>query len=387
MYPLNLGLAISSPRLWEETQAALQTLSVRVVFEQESIRDVVAFLDKVEKFRPDVLLIDSCHMEIDLADLIPGIKSSPVQPQVIVLREDPSPEDILKAMRAGANEYIYCPLNSGLKEALERIAKLRESSEAASSGKAKTIGFLSAKGGCGATTVACHAAVEFGRLSGKRVLLADFDFASGVIRVLMQVKSRYSVLDAVNNTQRLDASYWRSLVSNGYHGVEVIAGSSTDCMLEYPKPMDVRSVLRFAKQQYDYLLVDLGQGLDAGDLGVLEELDELFLVSTPDIPALQMTKLASQQLNRLGFRKDRVRVLLNRMSRRVELEPGEIESAIGLDVYATLPNDYTALEQAYNSGRLLPDNNHLRESIRRLVRRVGDLSGVDTRRKFTLFGL
>jgi Flp pilus assembly CpaE family ATPase len=75
------------------------------------------------------------------------------------------------------------------------------------------------------------------------------------------------------------------------------------------------------------------------------------------------------------------------MSRRVELEPGEIESAIGLDVYATLPNDYTALEQAYNSGRLLPDNNHLRESIRRLVRRVGDLSGVDTRRKFTLFGL
>ncbi len=387
MFPLKLGLSISTPGIWEEVQAELQSLPVRVVLEQGPIADVAGFLAKLDKFTPDVLLIDPAHMEVDLADLIPGVKATSTRPFVIVVRETATPDDIMKAIRAGANEYLYAPIGANLKDALQRVAKARENAAAQTSVRARTIGFLSSKGGCGSTTIACHAAMECGRLSGKQVLLADLDFASGAIRLLMQVKSRYSVLDAVNNTQRLDSSYWKSLVSNGYQGVEVIAGISSEALLEHPKAQDVRSVLRFAKSQYDFLMVDLGQGFRANDVGVLEELDELALVTTPDIPALQMTKFVSYQLSRVGFPRDRIRVLLNRMSRRVELAPSEIESAIGLDIYATLPNDYSALEQAYSAAKLLPENNHLREAIRRMVRRMCELSGSDIKRRFTLFGL
>lgn len=386
MYSLSLGLAISTPSIWEEVQSGLQSLPVRVVLEQGPISDMVGFLSKVDKFRPDVVLIECSNIEWELADLIPGVKSTAARPFVIVLRESASPDDIMRAIRAGADEYIYAPIGAGLTDALQRVAKVREGA-ASQSSRATTIGFLSSKGGCGSTTIACHSALECGRLSGKKVLLADCDFASGAIRLLMQVKSRYSVLDAANNTQRLDSSYWKSLVSNGYQGVEVIAGISADALMEDPKPQDVCGVIRFAKSQYDFLMVDLGQGFKANDAGVLAELDELVLVTTPDIPALQMTKFVVHQLSRAGFRKDRVRLILNRMSRRVDLAPSEIEGAIGLDIYATLPNDYTALEQAYSASKLLPDNNHLRESIRRMVRRMCNLAGEDIKRKFTLFGL
>lgn len=388
MYPLTVGLAISSSRLWEEAQAELQSLPVRIVMEHTGpIEDPITFVEKVDRFRPDVLLLEPTQSSIGLADLIPSLKATASAPAVIVVREAATPDDILKAIRAGANEYLYSPLTGVLNEALDRISRARASNDSSASRKGRLIGVLSVKGGCGATTVACHAAVELARMTGQGVLLADFDFSAGLIRILMQVKSRYSVLDAIHNTQRLDPSFWHALVSNGYKGVEVIAGSSSEFLKEHPKPHEVRQVVRFARSQYENVIVDLGAGLDPDIVSVLEEVDELVLVSTPEMPALQMTKLLMHHLSAAGFRKDRIRLVINRMSRRVELSPEEIENAIGISIYATLPNDYTAIDHAYSNGNLLPENNHLREEIRRLVRRVAGIGQEEARKKFSLFSL
>lgn len=386
MYPMTIGLAILSPRLWEEAQAELQSLPVRIVMEHGGrIDDPITFVEKVDRLRPDVLLLEPSQSMVSLADLIPSLKATASSPVVIVVRETATPDDILKAIRAGANEYLYSPLSGVLSEALDRMSKSRAANEPGPSRKGRLIGVLSVKGGCGATTLACHAAVELAQLSNEGVLLADLDFSAGLVRILMRVKSRYSVLDAIQNTQRLDPSYWQALVSNGYKGVEVIAGSSSDFMKEHPRPHEVRQVVRFARSQYENVVLDLGTGLDPDIVSVLEEVDDLVLVSTPEMPALQMTKLLFHHLSGVGFRKDRIRLVVNRMSRRVELSPEEIENAIGVSIYATLPNDYSAIERAYSNGSLLPENNSLRGEIRRFVRRLTGIGQEDTRKKFSLF--
>lgn len=388
MQPLTIGLAISSPSLWDEAQAELQSLPVRVVMEHAGgINDPLTFVEKVDRFRPDVLLLEPTHAASNLTDLIPSLKAVASAPAIIIVRETATPEDILRALRAGANEYLYSPLAGNLNDALERLARSRAASDTGAARAGHLIGILSVKGGCGATTIACHSAVELARLSGQDVLLADFDLSAGLIRILMHVKSRYSILDALHNTQRLDPSFWRALVSNGYKGVEVIAGSSSECLKEHPKPHEIRQVVRFARSQYQNVVADLGAGLDPAVLSVLEDVDELILVSTPEMPALQMTKLLMHHLIGAGFRKERVRLVINRMSRRVELSPEEIESSLGVSIFATLPNDYAALDQAYSSGALLPEKNHLRDEIRRLIRRVTGAGQEEVRRKFSLFSL
>ena len=89
-------------------------------------------------------------------------------------------------------------------------------------GNGKSFGFFSAKGGCGATTLACHVAAELGRAQQK-VLLADFDLDAGMVAFITKTKAVYSILDAVNNLHRLDISYWKALVSNGIPGVEIVS--------------------------------------------------------------------------------------------------------------------------------------------------------------------
>jgi len=87
---------------------------------------------------------------------------------------------------------------------------------------AAVVGFLGAKGGVGATTIACHWAVELWRQTKKKVLLVDLDVSSASASFLMDVHSEYTTMEASMNLHRLDASFWSNLVSSTPHRVDVL---------------------------------------------------------------------------------------------------------------------------------------------------------------------
>src|SRR5262249_31171156 len=159
----------------------------------------------------------------------------------------------------------------------------------------KSFGFLSAKGGCGATTLICHVAVELGR-QNQKVLLADLDLDAGMIGFLTKTKGTYSILDAVNNLHRLDTSYWKALVSNGIPGVEIVPSPVALASRTTPREEQLRHVLAFVRPYYDISLVDLGRSLSRTSMGALEEIDETCLVTTLEVPALHQAKLIVQTL-------------------------------------------------------------------------------------------
>src|SRR5262249_46399592 len=152
-------------------------------------------------------------------------------------------------------------------------------------GSGKAVGFLSAKGGCGATTLICHVAAELGRLNN-RVLLTDLDLDAGVVGFITKTKSMYSILDAVNNLHRLDSNFWKALVSNGIPGVEIISSPLALAAKQFPRDEQIRQVLAFVRPNYDWTLVDLGRSLSRMGMSALEEIDEACLVTTLDVPAL-----------------------------------------------------------------------------------------------------
>ena len=58
MYPLTIGLAIENRDLWEQAQACLADLPFRIIVEHQDIGDLSNFLDRLERMRPDVVLVD-----------------------------------------------------------------------------------------------------------------------------------------------------------------------------------------------------------------------------------------------------------------------------------------------------------------------------------------
>jgi len=373
MYPLTIGLAIENRELWDQAQACLGALPFRIIVQHQDVGDVSNFLDRLERMRPDVVLVDISGWREPLEGLITSIRTATGDPMIIALNTTAEPEAILHSLRAGVNEYLYPPLEEPLRRALERrSAERSRRRDGSSKGGGKSLAFVSAKGGCGATTLVTHVAAELGR-QGLKVLLTDLDLDAGMVGFLTKTKSMYSILDAVNNIHRLDISYWKALVSNGIPNVEIIASPLALATKMPPKDDQVRQVLAFAKPHYDWTLVDLGRSLSRLGMAALEETDEVCLVITLEVPALHQSKQIIQTLLDTGYGKNRIRLVLNRAPKRLDISQGELEKMLGVPIFGMIPNDYPELYETYAEGRMLGHGSELGKQIAKLAMRLASL--------------
>ncbi|HYW47716.1 MAG TPA: AAA family ATPase [Bryobacteraceae bacterium] len=387
MYPLTIGLAIENRELWEQAQACLADLPFRVIVEHQDTSDLSAFLDRLERMRPDVVLVDISTRKEPLESLVTAVRNATGDPMIIALNNSAAADSILSSLRAGINEYLYPPLKESLKKALEKRSMERSRRrESGVKGNGKSFGFLSAKGGCGATTIVSHVAAELGR-QNQKVLLADLDMDAGMVGFITKTKAVYSILDAVNNLHRLDISYWKALVSNGIPGVEIIASPLALASKQQPKDEQVRHVLAFARPLYDWTLADLGRSISRVAMAALEEIDEVCLVTTLEVPALHQSKQIIQTLVDSGYGKGRIRLILNRAPKRLDITPGELEKMLGIPIFFMIPNDYPELYETYAEGRMLNRNSDLGKSMSRLATKLAGLEeGKTGKKRFALFG-
>ena len=387
MYPLTIGLAIENRELWEQAQACLADLPFRIIVEHQDIGDVSNFLDRLERMRPDVVLIDISGWREPLEGLVASIRAAIGDPMIIALNNTANSESILASLRAGINEYLYPPLQETLRRSLEkRSAERSRHRDAGSKAGGKSFAFFSAKGGCGATTLVTHVAAELGR-QNQKVLLADLDLDSGMVGFITKTKSVYSILDAVNNIHRLDIHYWKALVSNGIPGVEIVSAPLALASKQQIKDEQVRHVLAFARPHYDWTLVDLGRSLSHMAMAALEEIDEACLVTTLEVPALHQSKQIIQTLLDSGYGKNRIRLILNRAPKRLDITPGELEKMLGVPIFFMIPNDYPELYETYAEGRMLNRNSDLGKQIARLATKLASLEEEKVgKKRFVLFG-
>ena len=385
MYPIATGVIVQTKEIWEELMRSLQDLSIRVVFELSEVpSDWVPFLERLDRVRPDVVLLDVTHLREPLEDVVKRIRATAGQPAVFALHTAAEPAAILTALRAGASEFLHPPLHDSLKAALERLGQAREASRNTHRHGGKTLGFVSAKGGCGATTLACHVAAELPSHVHDKVLLADLDMQSGLIGFLSKAKSPYSFADAVNNIKRLDPSYWRALISNGIPNLEIITAPSIPSTKDL-SAAQIKQVLAFARTQYPWVVLDLGRNLNPTTLSILDQIDETYLVMSHEVPALHQAKQMIRYLLDGGYSAANLRLVLNRMPKRLDVTLEELEQMLGIPIYATLANEYQTLQEAYSEGRLVDPNSNLGKSFGRFTAKIAGTTE-SKKKRFSLFG-
>ena len=219
------------------------------------------------------------------------------------------------------------------------------------------------------------------------MLLADFDLDAGMVAFITKTKAVYSILDAVNNLHRLDISYWKALVSNGIPGVEIVSSPNALASKNQPKDEQIRHVLAFAKPHYDWTVVDLGRSLSRIAMAAMEEIDEACLVTTLEVPALHQSKQIIQTLLDSGYGKNRIRLILNRSPKRLDITVGELEKMLGVPIFAMVQNDYPELYETYAEGRMLNRGCELGKQMTKLAQKLAGIEDEKPQKKrFGLFG-
>jgi pilus assembly protein CpaE len=320
--------------------------------------------------QPDVVVLD-VRGAVELPDVIPELRRQHPQTGIVIVTTSLEPALLLEAMRAGVNELVCDPVTqSDLEKAVHRVVRQRT----VSSGRVFAV--VGAKGGVGATTVAVNIATTLGSAAKPdRTLLLDLHQTGGDAAVFLGAEPRFSILDALENTHRLDLVFLRSLVTQVAPNVDLLA-SSDRSVAAHADPSTIRMVIDAVASAYRFTVLDVPRS-DGAMLDALDRASNIVVVANQELPTVKSaSRLAVSLRQRYG--RDKVTVVLSRSDRRADIGHADVERVMGMTVAHTFPSDYRTALQALNKGRpvALDNHNELSSSFRRFALHLAGLPEV-----------
>lgn len=307
---------------------------------------------------PDVLVVDQPRAdegELDqlerLGQLFPGMS-------FIVLSGDLSQQFLLQAMRAGVREVLPAmPEAAVLGQALDRIAdKLGQ--QGASAGR--VLAFISCKGGSGSTFLATNLAYALSA-SGKRVALIDMNLQFGDASLFVSdTKPLATLSDVANQIHRLDPSFLASSMVAVTPNYGILAAPADPAQASDVKPEHVDAIVKLARRQYDFVVLDVGRSLDPVSIRALDHADTVYPVLQMTLPYIRDGKRLLTVFRNLDYGKDKIELIVNRHDKNSDIRLRDLEEAFDTITLRTMPNHYDAAAKSVNQGvpvtRLVPDS-------------------------------
>jgi pilus assembly protein CpaE len=333
---------------------------------------------RLRQIQPEVVLVDVAT-DFEASEQVLRFLASFQPPiQAIAVHHGNQPEVLIKSLRAGAVDFLHAPFEADAQQEVgQRIRRMREPVAGSHQEIGKVLGFTSAKPGAGASTLAVQTAYTLKRVTGQKVLLADFDVMGGSVAFALKINPTYSLADVFERTERLDPGVWSSLIHH-HAGVDVLPAPETPPM-DTPEPGVLQEVLEHARSMYDWVVLDLPSVFQRTTIYTLAEMDQTFMVTTSELPSLHLTRRAVGLLGQLGFDKDRCPIVVNRHGKRDNISVSDMETIFGNRVFASLPNDFYALHRVMTRADVLPPESELGRAIEQFAARLAGGSQKDRR--------
>jgi pilus assembly protein CpaE len=303
---------------------------------------------------PELIILDleeSQDLGIQLAQYL--VELNPAQ---LFIATGPvlSSEQLMLAMRAGVSDYLPKPVApEDLRAATLRCAhKLRKPDGDKQRQPGKVLSFFSAKGGSGSTTLATNLAILIHRTTKLKTLLVDLDLELGESALVLGIKPRFSFVDFVENFRRMDAGLLASYIDHHPSGIDLLSAPVEPGKAESVTAEQIRRILAFLRQHYDYVVVDTPRSFAPSTLAVFEQADLLFLVSVADLPSLRNIQRGIPLFKRVLTKgEEQVRLILNRYDPQDAISVEDVERSLGMRVFWKVSNDYEAVAGSITAGK------------------------------------
>jgi pilus assembly protein CpaE len=258
---------------------------------------------------------------------------------------------ILRSMRSGARDFLRLPIiEDELATVIERTAEYcaqHPNSEPKKRGRAVAV--FSSKGGCGCSLIATNLAL----LQNSSTALVDLNLQAGDLELLLGVRPKFSLADVVENRDRLDNALLTSYLTQHSKNVSLLAAPLNAESAEDIEPRHVYEVMELLRERFDQTIIDTPHSFDAVTISALDHADQILVVLTLEINAIRATRRALEIFDRLGYPRKKIRLVVNRYSKNVELDQKQVEQFLGERVVGFIQSDYRAAVNSINLGQPL----------------------------------
>jgi pilus assembly protein CpaE len=156
--------------------------------------------------------------------------------------------------------------------------------------------------------------------------------------------------DVCSQIARIDGPFLDSCLVHVARGFGVLAAADDPATAKEAKPEHIDTILRLARQHYDYILLDVGRQIDAVSLRALDNTDTIYPVLQLALPDIRDARRLLDIFRSLGYASDNIRLIVNRYEKGGKLRLQDLHSALGAEVVHTIPNDYVAVTDSVNQG-------------------------------------
>lgn len=337
-------------------------------------------LEPGEPLPPEVIAQASLLvMQVDPAERsslrrIDQVRAARPSLPLIVALHDVSVPAVRSFVRQGVNDVCTLPFN--LEELtgqlLDLASQLRKETDAQAP-LAPLVTMVRSTGGCGATTIVTHLASALAASGGlaREACVIDLDIQFGNIATSLGCSGKNTVLDLLEAGHRLDTEFLRSAVIDSGRGFDLIAAPDAITPLEAVNSQQLSELLGIARREYGAVLVDLPANWTNWTLSLALASTDLLLVTDLTIEGLRQAKRRLQLFDSIGVPADRIRIVVNRVEKRLFKAIGvdEVRLTLGRDVDATLTAEPAMLSSAQDQGLLASE-------VSRKSRFASDVAGL-----------
>lgn len=317
--------------------------------------------------------------------------------KVILIAEDVTPSALHSLLRQGADEFVPYPLPEGeLAEAIERIRVPAPAPVAAASTSTLNSGAQKdgavivvhgLAGGTGATTMAVNLAWELAnadKTSPPSVCLLDLDLQFGSVSTFLDLPRREIVYEMLADTEEMDEEIFGQALLTYEDKLQVLTAPSDMLPLDLLTSEDIGRVLDIARNQFDYVVIDMPSTLVQWSEIVLTTAHIYFATLELDMRSAQNTLRFKRALQSEDLPIEKLRYVLNRAPKFTDINAKSrvkrMAESLAINIDIQLPDGGKPITQANDHGMPLATSapkSPLRKEIAKLAASIHSLRDSD----------
>ncbi len=274
-------------------------------------------LEKAKSGDFDLVLLDIGMPDIDGYEVCRQLRADRATADlpIIMFTSAKRGQDRVEAFSSGADDSISKPVSGQELIARVQAMLLRKRRAAAPAKKGKLITLLGCKGGVGTTTAAANIAVGLAQATddGPAVALAELRSGQGTLAVELALQGRSGLAELlVTEPKNVTAAAVAEQLQDHASGVKVLCAETKPFGAAAALSADhaVRVVERL-QGLADYVIADLGVGLEEATREVLKTSYHVVMTLTPDAAAVALAEgLLTEMTDALKLEPDRTTLLL-----------------------------------------------------------------------------
>ena len=329
------------------------------------LADIIASKDmlarQIRSVEPDILLVDSKLQGDSTMDIIDDLALQFPNAAVVAILPTNDPLVAQQVMLAGARAFLIAPFSQiNLVSTLRRVTELegrRQQKQTYVTAQVpeatrplRTITFFSPRGGTGVTSLAANTAIALAEETGKKVLLFEGKMFFGHLEVLLNLKVQNALSDLIPHANNLDEGLIRDVVCPHPSGIHVLLAPSNVQIAQGIRAEDVYNIFMGVSRYYDYTVVDGGSMLNDISVTLMDAVDRILLVTTPDLASLHDTSRFFQLSRSLSYSTDKILMVLNKAGSEGGVKLKDIESVLHHQVYHQIATDNANVLRSINRG-------------------------------------